>query len=515
MIFLYGPPASGKTTLGRLLASLLGMYFVDLDEQISSQAKLSIPDIFSEQGETGFRAREKDALQQVVKRPEQIVALGGGALLDQENRLLAEANGAVVCLSAPFDTLLDRMSSDQGNRPLLDGEKASLLKSLLEQREEHYRSFPIQIQTEKSKPHALVQEIQIQCGRFRVSGMGKPYDVIIAPQSLATLGDELRKRGLAGPVAVVSDRNVAGYHMETALKSLKKAGYDSFRVVLLAGEANKNIKNVEKLWKVWLSHHLERTSTVVALGGGVVGDMAGFAAAAYLRGIAWVVAPTSLLAMADSSLGGKTGVDTPQGKNLVGAFHSPNLVLTDPVTLNTLPVDELHNGMAEIVKAGLIGDARLFEQCAKGWEAVSRDWNSIVRRSAAVKIGIIQKDPFEQNLRAVLNTGHTIGHAIEKATTYRVRHGEAVAIGMVIEARLSVKLGVANPALVDEIIRCLAGLHLPIELPAVMDREVFFAAMQHDKKKTSGKIKFALPVQIGEVKPGVIVDDMNMIQSLI
>ncbi len=515
MIFLYGPPGSGKTTLGQLLARSLGMIFVDLDELISSQAQLSIPDIFSEEGEAGFRAREKNALQQVVKRPEQVIALGGGALLDEENRSLAEANGTVICLTAPFDALMERMNDDEGTRPLLDGEKASLLKSLLEQREDHYRSFPIKIQTEKSEPNTLVQDIQIQLGRYRVSGMGKPYDIIIAPKSLATIGDELRKHGLAGPIAVVSDRNVAGYHMDKTLRSLKKAGYEAFRVVLPAGEANKNIKNVEKLWKVWLEHHLERSSTVVALGGGVVGDMAGYAASAYLRGIAWVVAPTSLLAMADSSLGGKTGVDTPQGKNLVGAFHSPSLVLTDPDVLNTLPLDELHNGMAEVVKTGLIGDTQLFEQCAKGWEVINRDWTSIVRRSAAVKINIIQKDPFEQNLRAVLNTGHTIGHAIEKATAYRVRHGEAVAIGMVIEARLSTTLGYARPALVEEISRCLEGLNLPTELPADMDREVFFAAMQHDKKKSSGKIKFALPVQIGEVKPGVIVDDANLIQSLI
>jgi shikimate kinase/3-dehydroquinate synthase len=515
MIFLYGPPASGKTTQGRLLARSLGMYFVDLDELISSEAECSIPDIFSTEGEAGFRRREKWALQQVIKRPESVVALGGGALLDKENRLLAEANGSVVCLSASFHTLLERMNDDQGNRPLLDGEKASLLQSLLEQREAHYRSFPNHISTENSAPENLVQDIQRQCGRFRVTGMGKPYDIVITPQSLASLGEALRRRELAGPVAVVSDRNVAEHYLEPALHSLKKAGYHPFQVVLEAGEAQKNIKNIEKLWKAWLSHHLERTSTVVALGGGVVGDMAGFAAATYLRGVAWVVAPTSLLAMADSSLGGKTGVDTPQGKNLVGAFHSPSLVLTDPETLQTLPLEELQNGMAEVVKAGLINDAPLFHRCADGLDAVSQDWISIVRRSAAVKIAIIQKDPFEQNLRAVLNTGHTIGHAIEKATQYRVRHGEAVAIGMVSEARLSEKLGIANPGLADEIMACLNELNLPTELPTAMDREVFFAAMQHDKKKSSGKIKFALPVRIGKVKPGVIVDDMNLIQSLL
>lgn len=515
MIFLYGPPASGKTTLGSLLAKSLGMFFVDLDELISSQAGLSIPDIFSTEGEAGFRAREKEALKQIIKRPEQVVALGGGALLDEANRKLAEANGAVVCLSAPFDELMKRMSGDERSRPLLNGEKTSLLKNLLAQRQAHYGSFPIQIPTQECDPLKLVWQIQTQLGRFRISGMGKPYDVIIAAQSLSRMGEALQERGLTGPVAVVSDRNVAMYYMKCALQSLKKAGYTAFSVVLPAGEAHKNIKSIEKIWKAWLSHHLERSSTVVALGGGVVGDMAGFAAATYLRGINWVVAPTSLLAMADSSLGGKTGVDTPQGKNLVGAFHPPSLVITDPDTLNTLPIDELRSGMAEVVKAGLIGDEMLFAQCGKGWQVVSQDWCSIVRRSAAVKIGIIQKDPFEQNLRAVLNTGHTIGHAIEKATAYRVRHGEAVAIGMVVEARLAEKVGLASPDLVKEISECLIGLNLPTQYPAEIDREIFFSAMQHDKKKSSGKIKFALPVRIGEVKSGVVVDDPDMIHSSI
>lgn len=515
MIFLYGPPASGKTTLGSLLAKSLGMFFVDLDELISSQAGITIPDIFATEGEAGFRRREKEALRQIFKRPEQVVALGGGALLDEENRSLAEDNGTVVCLSAPFDELITRMNVDDDSRPLLDGEKTSLLESLLNERKDHYQSFPIQIPTQNRNANSLVWDIQTQLGRFHIVGMGKPYDVVIAPESLPRLGEALQNRGLAGPVAVVSDRNVARLYMKIAIKSLRRCGYAAFSIVLPPGEAYKDIRSIEKIWRSCLSHRLERSSTVVALGGGVVGDMAGFAAATYLRGINWVVAPTTLLAMADSSLGGKTGVDTPQGKNLVGAFHSPRLVLTDPNTLETLPMDELSSGLAEVVKAGLIGDEHLFAHCAKGWEAVSRDWCSIVRRSAAVKIGIIQKDPFEQNLRAVLNAGHTIGHAIEKATAYRVRHGEAVAIGMVIEARLAEKLGLANAKLSDEIYQCLQGLKLPTRLPEDIDLDMFFAAMQHDKKKSSGKIKFALPVRIGEVKPGVVIDNLELIQSSI
>ncbi|NMC11289.1 MAG: 3-dehydroquinate synthase [Chloroflexi bacterium] len=515
MIFLYGPPGSGKTTIGKLLAQSLGIPFTDLDDLIVYQAGQSIPDIFDKEGESGFRIREKKALQFAVGGGEQVIALGGGALLDHENRALAESCGSVVCLDASFDELLKRMEGDEGSRPLLDGEKASLLKTLLDQRKGHYQSFSIHISTQELNVKELLREIQIYLGRFRISGMGKPYDVLIESQNLAGLGEALRKHALSSSIGVVSDRNVAEYYLHTVLKSLKDAGFEYFKVVLPAGEETKNIKNVEKLWKVWLSHNLERSGTIIALGGGVIGDIAGFAAATYLRGINWVVVPTSLLAMADSSLGGKTGVDTPQGKNLVGAFHSPRLVITDPETLYTLPVDELRSGMAEIVKAGLIGDKRLFNICRRGWEAINQDICLVVKRAASVKIQIIQEDPYEKNIRAVLNTGHTIGHAIEKASEYRIRHGEAVSIGMVIEARLAQKLGMAEESLAEQISQCLKNLDLPTEVPAGIDKEVLFEAMQYDKKRASGKIKFALPINIGKVEPGVIIDDKQLIFSVI
>lgn len=515
MIFLYGPPGSGKTTIGKLLAQSLGIQFTDLDDLITYQAGQSIPDIFDTEGESGFRDREKKALQHAIRGGEQVIALGGGALLDKENRAIAEAYGTVICLDAPFEELIKRMGEDEGSRPLLNGEKASLLKNLLDQRKEHYQSFSMQISTQELNVKEILREIQICLGRFRISGMGKPYDVLIASQNLAGIGEALRKHALSGSVAVVSDRNVAGYYMNTVLKSLKNAGFKHCKVVLPAGEETKNIKSVEKLWKSWLSHNLERSSLVIALGGGVVGDIAGFAAATYLRGINWVVAPTSLLAMADSSLGGKTGVDTPQGKNLVGAFHSPRLVITDPDTLRTLPVDELRSGMAEIIKAGVIGDKFLFDLCCQGWDTIYRDICLIVRRAAAVKIQIIQEDPFEKNLRAVLNTGHTIGHAIEKASDYRIRHGEAVAIGMVSEARLAQKLGIAGQSLVEQISQCLQILDLPTQIPAKIDKDVLFDAMQFDKKRTAGKIKFALPIDIGKVEPGVIIDDQRLIYSVL
>jgi len=245
---------------------------------------------------------------------------------------------------------------------------------------------------------------------------------------------------------------------------------------------------------------------VLALGGGVVGDAAGFAAATFLRGVPWVALPTSLLAMVDASLGGKTGVDLPQGKNLVGAFYPPRLVLADPQTLDTLPEAELRAGMAEVIKAGVIGDPELFELCAHGWDALHLNLGEVVRRAMAVKISVIEEDPYEKGRRAALNLGHTLGHAVELVSGFQLRHGEAVAIGMVAEARLAERLEIAEPGLADEIERVLRELGLPVTIPAELDRQAVLSVMQVDKKRLDGSVRFALPVRLGETRVGVNVD---------
>ena len=249
----------------------------------------------------------------------------------------------------------------------------------------------------------------------------------------------------------------------------------------------------------------------MALGGGVVSDLVGFAAATYLRGVPWVVVPTSLLGMVDASLGGKTGADLPQGKNLVGAFYPPKLVLADSRTLNTLPDDELRSGMAEVVKAGIIGDGTLYVICKSGWETIKANWEEVIRSAMAVKIEVIQDDPFEKGRRAALNLGHTIGHAIEKVSAYRVRHGEAVAIGMVAEARLGEAVGVTEAGFADEIASVLQNLNLPTKLPDYLDRQNLLDVMRVDKKKSAGQVRFALPVRIEEVRIGVSIPNLDTI----
>jgi len=506
--FIYGPPGSGKSSLGRRLAESLKLPFYDLDEIIEQQAGISIPEIFAAEGESGFRQRERAALESVLASDEGVVALGGGALLSQENRALVEAAGPVLRLSAGFETLLSRAQASAVERPLIQAEPRQRLASLMEQRSAHYASFPLQLETDDASLDESLWAAQTRLGRFRVSGMGAGYDVRVADKGLEGLGKALAARGLRGPVAVVSDGNVAPLYSARAVDSLERAGFDAKGVTIPAGEAHKTVETVQRLWAAFLDAGMERGSTVVALGGGVVGDLTGFASATYLRGVRWVAVPTSLLAMVDASLGGKTGADLPQGKNLVGAFYPPSLVLADPKVLPTLPEVELRNGLAEVVKHGVLADPALFELCSQGWDALDDDWDEIVRRAMAVKIRVIREDPYEKSRRATLNLGHTLGHAIELVSDFRLKHGEAVAVGMVFAARLAERMDIAEDGLTGEIASALQGLGLPVEMPDGLDRERVLQAMGHDKKRAGGVVRFVLPVRIGEAVWGMDVGDL-------
>lgn len=509
-ILIYGPSGTGKTTIGQLIAESLNLPFSDLDIEIETHSGQKIPDIFARDGEAAFREMERTELEQQLKQGG-VISLGGGALTHAPTRALAEAqNSHILLLKADPDIMLARLQTDTSNpRPLLQGDPYKKLKAMLERRGAHYAEFPLQLDTSHLTPVEAAWQAQILLGMFCVKGMGKEYDVRVTPGLLDSIGAEMAARGLKGPIALVCDENVGKLYAKRAEEAISTAGYTVKTITVPAGEEHKTLRTVEKMWAGFLAAGIERGSTIVALGGGVLGDLTGFAAAMWLRGAAWVNVPTSLLAMCDSSLGGKTGADLPEGKNLVGAFHPPTLVLADPEVLATLPEEELRNGMAEVLKHGIISDPILLE--LKGFEDKS-GFTEIVRRSMAVKIQVIQEDPYEKGLRQALNLGHTVGHAVELVSGFKLKHGEAVAIGMVAEARLAEKVGLtkstSSPAMYIKKICQAAGL--PTEIPSNLDRRAIRQAMYYDKKRAGGKVKFALPVEIGNVRVGIEIDEQQI-----
>jgi len=516
-VFIYGPPGSGKSTLAPLLAKSLAYSKVDLDELIEIESGMSIAEIFALEGEEGFRKRERETLAKIIGYRHQVVALGGGTLLNPAVRQKVEESGKVLCLTADFYDLSTRLQSTYVSRPLLteeDHDPVRLLGNLLESRMDHYKSFQLQLNTSRFNQDQFVGEAQRALGMFRISTQDRFYDVRVQPHSMKCIGEYLLQRGIDGPFAIITDQHVATHYLDLVESSIRSLAMSVEAIILPPGEKVKTVNTVFSLWNEFVKLKLDRGSTVIALGGGVIGDLAGFAAATYMRGIRWVGIPTTLLAMVDASLGGKTGADLPGGKNLVGSFHAPSLVLADPSTLHTLPLEELRSGMAEVVKHGIIADPELFSICGQGWERVSDSLEMIVKRAMKVKIDIIEEDPFEKGRRAVLNLGHTFGHALEAGSGYKIRHGEAVAIGMVMAARLSVKLGLASRNLLDSIQNSLISLGLPVEYEGQVEWEVIKQLIGMDKKRAGGKPKFVLPLRIGEVGWGYEIESLELLEDL-
>ena len=499
-IFLYGPPGSGKSFVGAQLANQMQCPFVDLDEKIENRVGTSVADFFREHTEAEFRQIEFETLQQACMQDAgAVIALGGGALLRADSQTLAEQTGQIVCLMGASDVLWAHIENEPGKRPLLADDGRLQLETVLNNRAEHYRQFPV-IKVDGLNPNQITDAIQIQTGRFFVSGMGNGYPVIVRIGSRNQIGEYLQALGLQGPVAVVTDQQVGKFYMDTIKDNLESSGFSTKGIVIPAGEQNKNMETVQVIWDQMLAAGLERGSTVLAVGGGVVTDMAGFAAATFLRGVSWVACPTSLLGMVDASLGGKTGVDLPQGKNLVGAFYPPKMVIVDPEMLATLPDVELKNGMAEVLKHGIISNTDIVDLCLEmNWKEVVP---SMIPTIMVAKISVINADPYEKGSRATLNLGHTIGHAIELESGFQIRHGEAIGLGMLAESGIALKLGLCHTELPNIIFQALHNLGLPTKLSSSINTDRIINAMQNDKKKSGEKIKFALPRQIGTVGYG-------------
>ncbi len=330
------------------------------------------------------------------------------------------------------------------------------------------------------------------------------YDVVIQPQGLQCLGEKCRQLKLGEKIIVVSNPIIFEHYGATVVESLAAAGFQVNTCILPAGEQYKNFDSLQKIYDAAINQHLERSSTLLALGGGVIGDMTGFAASSWLRGVNFIQVPTSLLAMVDASIGGKTGINHPRGKNLIGAFYQPRLVMIDPDVLQTLPPREFRAGMAEVIKYGIIWDAELLAMLEKAQQLDSLAGldsqlvSKILRRSAQAKVDVVSQDEKEAGLRAILNYGHTIGHAVESLTGYKiVNHGEAVAIGMVAAGKLAVAAQMWSQADTDRQDAVIRKTGLPTKLPTDLKVDEIVAALFLDKKVQAGRVRFVLPTKIG------------------
>jgi len=337
----------------------------------------------------------------------------------------------------------------------------------------------------------------------------RSYDILIYPGSLVHLGDALKGSCPHEKILVVTDEKVGDLYLEKALESLRGADFNAKKIILPRGEENKNLSTVERIYQFLAEHNFSRQSTLIALGGGVVGDITGFAAATYMRGVNFVQVPTTLLAMVDSSVGGKTGVNHALGKNMIGAFYQPKLVCSDTSLLETLEPEEFRAGMAEVIKYGMIYDDSFFEHLTDNMERlINEDWQTldeIIKRCCEIKAAVVSSDETEKGIRAILNFGHTVGHAIEAQTGYRkYRHGEAVAIGMIAESRIALKLEMISDMDIQRLWQLIVRARLPYRIGDLDSGEIL-EKMKKDKKVREDKLRFVLPTQIGEV---VIRDDV-------
>jgi shikimate kinase/3-dehydroquinate synthase len=514
-IVLVGLMGAGKTSIGRRLAARLGMPFRDADAEIEAAAGCTIPELFSRYGERAFRDGERRVIRRLLAGDPLVLAYGGGAFMDPETRAVTRDEAISVWLRCPLGTLLRRVAG-RDNRPLLaDGDPEEVLQRLMDVRYPVYAEADIVVDCGDETPDHTTGQVLHNLLQWRaprrlsVALSSTTYDVVIGENLLSRAGALLAPRLPQKRAVIITDDTVARLHLATLLEGLKETAISTSHIVVPAGEASKNVGSYVDLVGQLLEARVERRTAVIALGGGVVGDLAGFAAATTLRGLPFVQVPTTLLAQVDSAVGGKTGINSRWGKNLIGAFHQPRMVLADTGTLATLPPRELRAGYAEIVKAGLIGEPAFFEWCERHGAAVvgghPDSQAEAIRRACAFKAAVVGDDEREEKAndgRALLNLGHTFGHALEAEYGYTggLLHGEGVAVGLGLAFRLSARLGHCAAADTERVIAHLTETGLPAEL-RVLNRRLSAATlighMRRDKKVRDGALKFVLARGIG------------------
>ncbi len=516
-LILTGMMGSGKSTVGRLVAHRTGRPFIDTDDLVEAAAGLSVAEVFDREGEAGFRAREADALRQALNLDEAVVAVGGGAVVRDDNRQRMRQGGQVVWLTADPDVLAARVGGSDA-RPLLgpSGDAQDRLADLCDARRHAYADCDRRVETAGLSPEEVADAVLQTPVAAEHGEHGYPVHVLAGGPEAA--GDALRRAfPEGGRVFVVADQRAAELHGDGMAAALRAAGLQWDTLRLEIGEGSKGLGAVTRVWRHMALAEVERDTPVVAFGGGVTTDVVGYAASAWKRGAPWVAVPTTLLGQVDAAVGGKTGVNLPEGKNLVGAFHPPDLVLMPTGVLGTLPDRALAGGVAEAVKTALVGDATLLALLEREVDAVLARapdvLADVVRRCVRVKAAVVRADPWERHgARRALNLGHTAGHAIEASGGYgRHTHGEAVALGTVLACRVAVEQGCMTPAQSRRVQALLAAYGLPTDTSAWAGEGALAwrPHIRQDKKVHDGRVRFVMPQGVGRVgEESMSIDDL-------
>ena len=522
-IVLVGMMGSGKTSAGRRLAERLGVPFVDADAEIEAAHKLTISEIFANYGEAYFREGERRVMARLLADGPRVVATGGGAFMNERTRARIKERAVSVWLEADFDLLMRRVRK-RPTRPLLQNpDPEGTLRRLIEQRYPVYATADVTAPARDAHFDVVVEDLVTALHshllharsdasadairNVRVELGARAYDIVIGDGVIARAGERMAALAPKAACAVVTDANVAHFHLAALEQSLSAAGLRHTRIVVPPGEGSKTYVQFERVCEAVIAAKIERGDFVVALGGGVVGDLAGFVAASVRRGVRFVQIPTSLLSQVDSSVGGKTGINSTHGKNLVGAFYQPSLVLADTTALTTLPAREFCAGYAEVAKYGLIDDPDFFAWLEANWRGVfagGADRIEAIARSCAAKAAVVARDETEQGDRALLNLGHTFGHALERIAHYdgaRLVHGEGVAIGMACAFRFSARLGFCSGQDAERVVGHLRTVGLPTRVRDVpgwsAGADAIVEAMYQDKKVQHGALTFILAHGVG------------------
>lgn len=509
-IVLSGFMATGKSVLGRALAQRLGLPFIDTDAEIEAETHTTIPDLWRSEGEGRFRKREEALVQRLLADPRpSVIALGGGTVTIRSARWLALDRGFLVTLSASPEEI-GRRVQDLAARPnLAVGDPVERARELLAARREVYAECHLEVCTEDSSTTAgasMERCLDQIIARYREAPLLMPLGSRSYPLDLGVPLEEALPRAIDSlaptSILLVSDENVMTHQGARIARALEGRAHRA--LTLPPGEEHKDLSTVQKIWDRALELGIDRRALIIAVGGGVVGDLAGFAAATLLRGLRFVQVPTTVLAMADASVGGKTGFDHAKGKNLIGAIHQPSAVIADLALLDTLPPRQWRSGLAEIAKIALTHDAELWSLLEASAESLAaRDvaaLEPLLRRAIAAKARVVREDEAESGVRALLNLGHTVGHALEVAGNYQsLLHGEAVAIGTVIELRAAAQLGLCSPDLAPAASALLGRLGLP----AMVDEDTLDAALPYlgtDKKRRGTALGLPVVREIGRAE---------------